>query len=75
MKIIVKAKTGETVQVIGNDDVEPEDVSAEELDPQQLEQMFQGIPGYTYVAVILHTHLSPGCVIYCSGGRCRKICW
>lgn len=73
MKIKVKAENGEIVEVVG-DDVEPEDVSAQELDPQQLELMYQGISGFTYVGVILHSHSSPGCAILCTRNRCYKVC-
>ena len=78
MKIKVKAETGLTVKVVGNDgnsEVEPDEMAPQDLDPDQLEQMYKGLGGYKYVGVVLHSHSSPGCVIYCSGGKCYKICY
>ena len=45
----------------------------EEMTPEQIDQMYQNGP--QHVGTILFTHSSPGCVIYCSRGKCYRICY
>lgn len=70
MKIKVKTETGDTVKVVDADDD-----NATEMTPEEVEQMYQNPDGPKYVGTILYTHSSPGCVVYCSGGKCYRICY
>jgi hypothetical protein len=63
MKIKIRAENGQTVKVVGNDgnsEVEPDEMAPQDLDPDQLEKMYQGLGKYKYVGVVLHSHSSPG---------------
>ena len=60
MKIKIKAENGHTVKVVDDDGDDALDMDPQELDPQQLEQMYTGLGGFEYVGIILHSHSSPG---------------
>jgi len=70
MIITVETKTGKTVKIVdenGND--------ATEVDPKEIEEIYQSRDGFKHIGSILYTHSSPGCVYLCLGGTCYKICW
>lgn len=60
MKIKIKAENGKTAKVVDDDNDDAPDIPSQELDPQQLEQMYTGLGGFEYVGIILHSHSSPG---------------
>ena len=68
MKIKVKTETGDTVKVVDADDD-----NATEMTPEEIDQMYQNGP--QHIGTILYTHSSPGCVVYCSRGKCYRICY
>ena len=67
MKIKIKTDTGK-VDKITDENNNP----ATEMTPEQIEQMYQGGP--QHLATVLFMHSSPGCVVYCSGGKCYRVC-
>jgi len=48
---------------------------AEPVIPGALDETFKGKSVVKHVAVIMHTHASPGCVIIIIGGTPYKICF
>ena len=60
MKIKLEAETGKNVEVVDDDGDDAPDIPAQELDPDQLEQMYTGLGGFEYVGIVLHSHASPG---------------
>jgi len=67
MKIKIKTNTGKLDKI-----TDENNNAATEMTPEEITQMYQGGP--QHIGTILFTHSSPGCVVYCSGGRCYKIC-
>jgi hypothetical protein len=69
-KIKINTETGELVKI-----TDEKNNPATEMTPEEVEQMYQNQNGFEYIGLILHTHSSPGCVVYYSGGKYKKICW
>ena len=69
MKIKIKTDTGGVDKITDENNNE-----ATEMTPDEIEQMYQSPDGPKYIGTILHTHSSPGCVVYCSGGKCYMVC-
>ena len=68
MKIKVRTQTGKVDPIVDeNND------AATEMTQQEIDQMYQNGP--QYIGTILYTHSSPGCVVYCSRGKCYRICY
>jgi 1,4-dihydroxy-2-naphthoyl-CoA synthase len=67
MKIKIKTDTGKLDKL-----TDENNNTATEMTPEEIEQMYQDGP--QHVGTILFTHSSPGCVVYCSGGRCYRVC-
>jgi hypothetical protein len=70
MKIKINTETGELVKI-----TDEKNNPASEMTPEEVEQMYQNQNGFEYVGLLLHTHSSPGCVVYYSRGKYKKICW
>jgi hypothetical protein len=70
MIVTVETKTGKIVKVVDEYGRKPKEIS-----PTSLEKIYRSRPGFKYVATILHTHSSPGCVVIIIGGRPYLICW
>ena len=69
MKIKIKVDTGEVDRIIDENNND-----ATEMTPQEIQQMYQSPDGPRHIGTILQTHSSPKCMVYCSGGKCYKIC-
>ena len=70
MKIKIKTETGELDKVTDENNNDATEMTAEEV-----EQMYQNPEGFKFIGLVLYTHSSPGCVVYYSGGKYRKVCW
>ena len=69
MKIKIKTDTGKVGKITDENNNE-----ATEMTPAEIEQMYQSPDGPQHIGTILFTHSSPRCVVYCSGGKCYRIC-
>jgi hypothetical protein len=69
MKIWIKTDDGKLDKLTDENNSQG---PVEEMTPEQIEQMYQNGPDH--VGTILFTHSSPGCVVYCSGGKCYRVC-
>jgi hypothetical protein len=68
MKIKVRTQTGKVDPIVdGNNN------AATEMTPEEIEEMYQNGP--QHIGTILYTHSSPGCVVYCSRGKCYRVCY
>ncbi len=72
MKIKVRTDNGKHDPVVGTDD-DGSVVKPDEVTPEQMQEIYDG-QGFKYVGVILYAKSSPGCVYYCSGGKCYRVC-
>ena len=70
MKIWIKTQDGK-LDKLTDENNNPN--AAVEMTPEQIEEMYQNGP--QHVGTILFTHSSPGCVVYCSRGKCYRICY
>ena len=50
---------------------------AEQVDPEEIERIYNSQDGFRYVATLLHAHSSPGCIYYYDFALRRwvRICW
>ena len=71
MKIKVRTDNGKTDPVVGTDGTTV--TQPTEVTPEQMQEIYDN-EGFKYVGVILWAKTSPGCVYYCSRGKCYKIC-
>jgi hypothetical protein len=67
MKIKIKTDTGKLDKI-----TDENNNAATEMTPAEITQMYQGGP--QHIGTVLFTHSSPGCVVFCSGGRCYRVC-
>ncbi len=70
MRIHVSTEDGKVIKVVNENGKEATPVTLKEL-----EQTFQSKVGVKHVALILHTHASPGCVLIIIGGRAYMVCF
>jgi len=70
MIVTVETATGKVVKVVDEKGRKATKVSA-----RKLEQISKSRNGFRYVATILHSHSSPGCVYISIGGTLMKICF
>ena len=70
MIIHVSTEDGHVIKVV-NERGDP----ASPVIPNELEKAFQSKVGVKHVAVVLHTHASPGCVIIIIGGTPYMVCF
>jgi hypothetical protein len=71
MKIKVRTDNGKhdpVVGIDGEDEVEPIEVSSEDMEEIHNDK------GFKHVGVILYAKSSPGCVYFVVGGRAFRIC-
>jgi hypothetical protein len=68
MKFKVRTQTGEVDPI-----VDENNNAGTEMTPEEIDQMYQNGP--QHIGTILYTHSSPGCVVYCSRGKCYRICY
>lgn len=69
MKIKIDTETGEVDKIRDENNFE-----ATEMTPEEIQQMYQSPDGPRHIGIILQTHSSPKCMVYCSGGKCYQIC-
>ncbi len=69
MNIKVETESGKVLDIVDEHGNKPEKV-----DPDTLEKITRSDNGFKHIGLLLHSHSSPGCVYYVSGGWAYRIC-